>query len=267
MARRRPPEEHQNHEAWAIPYGDLITLLLAFFVVMYAMSSVNEGKYRVLSNALNSAFRGAPESPSPIQLGRPQSGATPGPAFSVVPQGMIEQRPAALPDAGHSAQSQAQLRQVSGAIETAMSDLIRRGLVGVTSDGTTVHVDIRTDLLFPSGSATLTSEAVRVIDSLGQVLGEFPNDIDVEGHTDNVPISTAAFPSNWELSAARAASVVHLLTNSGVDAARLTVTGRGEFRPIQSNDTVEGRMANRRVVVVVSSAADAALPQAFSAAN
>jgi chemotaxis protein MotB len=116
-----------------------------------------------------------------------------------------------------------------------------------------VEVEIRTDILFPSGVATLSAHATQVLEQLAATLKPFPNPIRVEGHTDNRPISTRAFPSNWELSAARAASVVHLFTQQGIDPARLAVIGLGEYRPARSNDTAEGRNANRRVLLVILS--------------
>jgi chemotaxis protein MotB len=263
MARKHKHEEHANHEAWAIPYGDLITLLLAFFVVMYAMSSVNEGKYRVLSDSLVAAFSGAPRTIEPIQVGEKQAGPGIDPTISMVqlptidgqPQSSLQpiaaaQRTVAPRDA---AQQSDGLESVANEVEQSMSDLIDRELIVVRRHGNWVEVEIRTDILFPSGVATLSPPAEQVLSQLAATLMPFPNAIRVEGHTDNRPISTAAFPSNWELSAARAASVVHLFTRAGMDPARLAVIGLGENRPAQSNGTPEGRNANRRVLLVILS--------------
>jgi chemotaxis protein MotB len=262
MARRHKHEEHANHEAWAIPYGDLITLLLAFFVVMYAMSSVNEGKYRVLSDSLVAAFQGAPKTMEPIQVGEKQLGPGAELAISITRQPMIETEPrrAIAPIAmaqttmpsDPAAQSE-ELAGVANEVEQSMSDLIDRELVTVRRHGNWVEVEIKTDILFPSGVATLSPAAEQVLQQLAETLKPFPNAIRVEGHTDNRPISTSAFPSNWELSAARAASVVHLFTRAGMDPARLAVIGLGENRPSQSNSTAQGRNANRRVVLVILS--------------
>jgi chemotaxis protein MotB len=112
---------------------------------------------------------------------------------------------------------------------------------------------MRTDILFPSGSARLADDAVNIIERLGGVLAPFPNPIRVEGHTDNKPIKTAVFYSNWELSAARAGSVVRVLSTHGVAPDRLAVIGYGEQRPLMPNDTADGRNANRRVVIVILS--------------
>jgi chemotaxis protein MotB len=114
-----------------------------------------------------------------------------------------------------------------------------------------LEIEINADILFPSGAGEFAPAAEPVLDKLAEVLKPFPNPIRVEGHTDDRPIRTAAFPSNWELSAARAASVVHQFMRQGVDPLRLEIVGFGEFHPRQGNDTTEGRNANRRVVVLV----------------
>jgi chemotaxis protein MotB len=260
MGRRHKHEEHANHEAWAIPYGDLITLLLAFFVVMYAMSSVNEGKYRVLSDSLVAAFNGAPKTLEPIQVGEKQMGPGAELAINIARQPMIESQSrrsiapiamAQLPMPPDPAAQSEELAGVANEVEQSMSDLIDRELVTVRRHGKWVEVEIKTDILFPSGVATLSPAAEQVLQQLAETLKPFPNAIRVEGHTDNRPISTSAFPSNWELSAARAASVVHLFTRAGMDPARLAVIGLGENRPAQSNATAEGRNANRRVLLVI----------------
>jgi chemotaxis protein MotB len=278
MARRHKHEEHVNHEAWAIPYGDLITLLLAFFVVMYAMSSVNEGKYRILSDSLAAAFRGSPRTIEPIQVGEKQVGSGADITMTIVQQAMLDGQPRSMlepspirasdivhkdsrqaSEAEYEAQSQnteqavRELETVASEVERAMAHLIQERLIVVRRHGLWVEVEIRTDILFPSGVAELSAAAVRVLEQLAATLKPFPNPIRVEGHTDNRPINTRAFPSNWELSSARAASVVHLFTRAGIEPKRLAVIGLGEYRPAQSNATAEGRNANRRVLLVVLS--------------
>jgi chemotaxis protein MotB len=114
-----------------------------------------------------------------------------------------------------------------------------------------LEIEINADILFPSGAAGFASSAEPVLDKLAEVLKPFPNPIRVEGHTDDRPVHTASYPSNWELSAARAASVVHEFTKAGIDPLRLEIVGFGEFHPRQSNATQEGRNANRRVAILV----------------
>lgn len=249
MARRKPHEEHQNHESWAIPYGDLVTLLLAFFVVMYSISQVNEGKYRVLSDSLNAAFRGTPTTTEPIQVGQS--------AASTVAAPMVQ-----MPDE----LKMMAMRQLAQQAEAAMDPLIRQGLVDVAGEGGKLSIAIRSDILFASGSAAPSVESREVITLLGKVLGDFPVQVRVEGHTDNVPVSSGPFPSNWELSAARAASVVHLLIAGGVSPERLAAVGYAEHHPVLPNVTPDGRNANRRVVLQVE-AGDAALPSTVTAAT
>ncbi len=132
-----------------------------------------------------------------------------------------------------------------------MQSLIDAKLVTVRRDNLWLEIEINADILFPSGSGEFAPAAEPVLDKLAEVLKPFPNPIRVEGHTDDRPIRTGEFPSNWELSAARAASVVHQFTKQGVDPLRLEIVGFGEFHPRQPNDTAEGRNANRRVVVLV----------------
>jgi chemotaxis protein MotB len=274
--RRKKHEEHANHEAWAIPYGDLMTLLLAFFVVMYAISSVNAGKYRVVSDSLFAAFRGVPRSMQPIQVGEKQVGTGADLNTTVVQQAMLEgkaqSRLAPVPVAvglaksggnGNSpitgalppqaAAAATALTRVADEVARAMDQLVRKDMVTVRRSDFWIEVEMRTDILFPSGSARLADDAVNIIERLGGVLAPFPNPIRVEGYTDNKPIKTAVFYSNWELSAARAGSVVRVLSTHGVSPERLAVIGYGEQRPLQPNETADGRNANRRVVVVILS--------------
>jgi chemotaxis protein MotB len=245
MARRRKHEEHANHEAWAIPYGDLVTLLLAFFVVMYAISSVNAGKYRVVSDALSAAFRGQPQTDQPVPVGQRAARAD----TAAPPQAI--QAPSIIPPSPPSMQNAAELENIARSVEQTLANLVMQEQVIVRNQGGWVEVEIRNDILFGSGSATLATSAEPIIGLLADVLRDVPNPVRVEGHTDNVPIRTAMFPSNWELSAARAASVVRLLSARGLPPSRLAVLGLGEFRPVAANDTAEGRNANRRVLVVI----------------
>jgi chemotaxis protein MotB len=214
----------------------------------------------VLSDSLVAAFNGAPKTLEPIQVGEKQMGPGAELAINIARQPMIESQSrrsiapiamAQLPMPPDPAGQSEELAGVANEVEQSMSDLIDRELVTVRRHGKWVEVEIKTDILFPSGVATLSPAAEQVLQQLAETLKPFPNAIRVEGHTDNRPISTSAFPSNWELSAARAASVVHLFTRAGMDPARLAVIGLGENRPAQSNATAEGRNANRRVLLVI----------------
>jgi chemotaxis protein MotB len=255
MARKKKHEEHMNHEAWAIPYGDLVTLLFALFTVMYAMSSVNEGKFRVLSDAMIAAFNGSPKSMRPVNLGEPEQGkGGDKPLIGITPTALIKVNTQSNP----SPPAIAPIQEASGSlirmerqVQDAMRALIDAKLITVRRENMWLEIEINTDILFPSGSGAFSTAAEPVLDKLAEVLKPFPNPIRVEGHTDDRPIHTGAFPSNWELSAARAASVVHQFTKQGIDPLRLEIVGFGEFHPRQPNDSNEGRNANRRVAVLV----------------
>jgi chemotaxis protein MotB len=265
MARKKKHEEHVNAEAWAIPYGDLVTLLFALFTVMYAMSSVNEGKFRVLSDSMIAAFNGAPKSTQPVNIGDKQSGkGGEKPLVGILPtvlikirderstpQGDLTPRDPTKTEGTNSADLPGALIRMERQVQDAMQALIDAKLVTVRRENMWLEIEINTDILFPSGAAAFTTAAEPVLDKLAEVLKPFPNPIRVEGHTDDRPIRTASFPSNWELSAARAASVVHQFTKQGIDPLRLEIVGFGEFHPRQPNDSNEGRNANRRVAILV----------------
>ncbi len=277
MSRKKRSEEHENHERWLVSYADFITLLFAFFVVMYSISSVNEGKYRVLSDSIVAAFREPARSLQPVQVGdvsrRPvQSDSVMGrskPVIELFPLPLPEQfkdpsdAEKLRPDAEtrrDQAQQQgidAASQQLADSIESAMEELVDDGLIQVRRDKRWIEVEINTSILFPSGSAVLSGQAQPVLRQLAKKLRPLSNIIHVEGFTDNVPINNFEFISNWELSAARAASVVHLFTRLGIDPQRMAAVGYGEYRPAASNDTAEGRARNRRVVLVIMSGADA----------
>jgi chemotaxis protein MotB len=208
----------------------------------------------------------------PVQVGEKQVGSGADVKTTLVEQGMMQGQPRSmlapvpvktgLPDtaevekaqvnARQSARSKA-LQQVADQVARAMDDLVKANMVVVRRTDFWIEVEIKTDILFPSASAQLEPGAVGVIEKLGEALAPFPNPIRVEGHTDNRPIKTVAFISNWELSAARAGSVVRVLASKGVGPERLAVIGYGENRPMSANDTAEGRNGNRRVVVVILS--------------
>ena len=281
MARKPKHEEHENHERWLISYADFITLLFAFFVVMYSVSSINEGKYRVLSDALVASFRSSARSVEPIQVGElSKSSKVPG-----LIKGLVDQKgsnhqydqksispfkiekadtgskgQAAPPDSGDNVakgKGKEAIDKMADALERSMSKLIQQDLIAVRRNDLWVEVEIKTSILYPSGSAVLQQEALPILNEIANILKDFPNPIRVEGFTDSVPINTVAFPSNWELSAGRAASVVHLFTKAGVEPRRMAAIGFGEYRPIGDNSTPEGRNKNRRVVVLILESASA----------
>ncbi len=262
MARKKKPEEHENHERWLVSYADFITLLFAFFVVMYALSSVNEGKYRVLSDALIAAFRSAPKSFEPIQVGepmkaphdimqdvRPQASAVEAIRVPIRQQAQVKAH-TGLPAEGSK---NPEMEQISSQLEVALGALIDKNLISIHKTANWLEVEITSSILYDSGTALLTASAIPVLQEIARIIRDYPNALRVEGFTDNQAIDTPMYPSNWELSAGRAASVVHLFSDEGVDPFRMSAIGYAEYRPKADNSTEEGRRANRRVVVVILS--------------
>ncbi|MBB1125784.1 flagellar motor protein MotD [Thiospirillum jenense] len=276
MGHRKRHEDHPNHEAWAIPYADLLTLLLAFFVVMYAISAVDAGKYRVMSNSLLEAF-GVQVQTDVIEAGDP----------SISPDVIVDDKtkrtlmpmeierratefwhlnkPTDVDSqttellAEGSMEEQLVDREgirlaiadIADEIEDSLSTLIEDDVIKVHRESYWLEIEINTNLLFPSGSAVIAEAARPVLVEVAHILANRPLRIHVEGHTDDVPISSSVFPSNWELSSGRAASVVHLFAENGINPRYMVAMGYGEFQPVANNTDAEGRARNRRVAVVV----------------
>ncbi|MBT5231544.1 MAG: flagellar motor protein MotD [Methylococcales bacterium] len=273
MARRKREEEPENHERWLVSYADFITLLFAFFVVMYSISAVNEGKYRVLSDSLSSTFSNdsnPPSGPDHIQIGE----VTAGDAMDLLNEGVSladlpfdmevpeeeletdvepedEVDEVAEAEAKAELQAEEALSELSEEVEKAMSPFIDQNLVDVKKNKYWLEIEMKSRLLFTSGKARLSRQALQPLQQIAKILQPMKNPVFIEGYTDDIPIKTLAFPSNWELSAARAASVVNLFGRLGIDSQRLAAIGYGEFRPIADNKTNDGRDKNRRVSIIV----------------
>lgn len=248
MARKRREEEHENHERWLVSYADFITLLFAFFVVMYGVSSVNEGKYKVLSSSLTNAFRNTG------QLGEQPVAIMP--AGSTIAAGSIinvDKASETRKVEEKKKEKQAQMKSVANRIMEALQPLVAQGKVRLLETSRGVTIEINDSILFPAGQAALQPASSNAMGAIAQVLVSTDFPITIEGHTDNVPIATPQFPSNWELSAMRATTVLRLFNASGVGAERLTAIGYGETRPLETNTSVEGRARNRRVSILIDS--------------
>ncbi len=251
MARRRKhEEEHENHERWLVSYADFITLLFAFFVVMYSLSSINEGKYRVLSDSLVAAFRNVNLNTTGQQIVLPPvTGAVSKPA----PPAVVTRTPEEEALEERRKAEVARMRNVAEDIRRVLEPLTRDGHVTVSEGAHGVKVEINASVLFAPGDATLGEPAITALRAVADVLAGATFPITIEGHTDNLPISTVRFPSNWELSAVRASSVVRLFVEAGVDPMRLKAAGYGDQRPLADNLTEEGRARNRRVTILIES--------------
>lgn len=252
MARRRKGEdEHENHERWLVSYADFITLLFAFFVVMYSLSSINEGKYRVLSDSLVTAFRnvtvtetGSPDMVAPV--------IQPIPLPIPMPPRQADSPERRQAEARRAEQVQ-RMRSMADSIRDVLEPLTRSGQVTVTEGAHGISVQINASVLFAPGEATLGPAASTPLRAVAQVLAGADFPVKVEGHTDNIPIANFRFPSNWELSSARASSVVRLFIEAGVNPGRLTAAGYSDQRPIAENINEEGRARNRRVTILIES--------------
>jgi chemotaxis protein MotB len=245
--RRKGEEEHENHERWLVSYADFITLLFAFFVVMYALSSINEGKYRILSDSISAAFRNIPGNASGAM---PQINPN---APLPVTHPFLKPQPANLKTDPARERNRELLRNKAREIKEALAPLVEQGQVRVTEGALGISVEINASVLFESGEARLQVPAIVALTTVGQIMATTDFPITVEGHTDNAPINSPLFPSNWELSTSRAASVVRLFIDTGVDPRRLTASGYAEQRPLADNATVEGRQRNRRVSINLES--------------
>ena len=244
MARKRREEEHENHERWLVSSADFITLLFAFFVVMYAVSSVNEGKYKVLSNSLTNAFKNVTGQPGGQPIAVIQ-GAQVIPVKPIAkPDKLVEQK---------KGEQRQKMKNVASDIMEALQPLVAQGKVRLLETSRGVTIEINDSVLFPAGQAKLQPASGSAMLAIAQVLAASDFPITIEGHTDNIPIATAQFPSNWELSAMRATTVLRLFNDGGVGAERLTAIGYGETRPLETNTTPEGRARNRRVSILIDS--------------
>lgn len=245
MPRRELSEDSIRNDRWVISYADFITLLFAFFVVMYGISSVNEEKYKELSEALSGVFVGV----------NPQLGSGEGNQDSGLGLFIGGKTDVDAPEVTVAPPDQEEtdaLKALQEELEVNFFQMISAGDVRVTGNDLWLSIELRSSYLFQSGGAIPVIEADLILEKIANALKGRGNPIHVEGFTDNERITTDAYPSNWELSAARAAAVVRLLGQFGVEPERMAAVGYGEHQPAYSNRTAEGRRLNRRVVIVVS---------------
>jgi len=234
-----------------VSYADFITLLFAFFVVMYSISQVNTAKYRVLSSSLVSAFKNSPSVNAQVAPAMQVDASSKGQAKSAPASVAQVLELKQIMEVRRRQQQAEKLKVIAKSMLKAMASLIKDGQVSVTQSERGVAIEINASALFASGQAVLEPGAVKTLRVVGQELAQIPNMIQVEGFTDNTPINTPVFPSNWELSTARASSVVRLLAESGAAPERFIAVGYGEFRPSATNSTPEGRSRNRHVTVTI----------------
>jgi len=250
MARKRIKVQGPSHERWLISYADFITLMFAFFVVLYGISSVNEGKYKILASNLIGVFNAPPTSSDPIQIGDVARQIPVTEKRIIIKPNQVAQQ-----ETSDSLSKEADMPKLKERFEQGFEGLLKQGIMSLEGSEDWLEITLGSEVLFSTGGAQPTRKAEDIIADVAMILGNYTNPIQVEGHTDNVPIFNKEFRSNWELSAARAASVVRQLQDEGLEPSRLAAVGYGEFQPMVVNSTPLQRRKNRRVVLLVSRSA------------
>lgn len=228
MALKKKPENPPpGAPLWMTSYGDMVTQILIFFVMLFTFSSIDAARFRELAISLQSAFKGG------------TGVLTGGQSITVETLGPTRANLTQLTEAMHQIMNIVESSGLKGAVEANISE---RGLV----------ISIKDSTFFDLGKAELKPRSKQILDNIGRALKNLPNQIRIEGHTDNLPINTPQFPSNWELSTARATTVLrYLVEHVGLSPEKMSAVGYGEYRPLFPNDTEEHRAKNRRVDIVV----------------
>jgi chemotaxis protein MotB len=245
MNKPHKEEEHENDERWLLTYADLITLLMVFFVVMYALSKADSAKFSALSQSMAVAFGSPKGSVIPMpEVGTSRSSKKRAPRAESAEKGL------------HGAAAEdSKLKNVAKAIEEMIRERGLQDMIWLdgSADGRKLTIRLRDSVLFDRGGAVLTPDAEDLIVRLGGVLKDIGMRVNVSGHTDDIPIRSGAYQSNWQLSTARSTAVIeNLIERLGFPAPLLSASGYGEFHPIAPNDSVENRAKNRRVEFVIT---------------
>ena len=242
MARKKrgKPHDEELNEAWLLPYSDLMTLLLALFIALFAMSQTDASKMQALAQAFTAAFN----------MGGPSFFSGMGPTTA------MPNTPTTASDSTNAAymQENENLREAQEKIEQYVKENNLQDQVSTELSEEGLMIRLKEKALFASGSAALQDQAEQIVPVIAAILSSLPERVTISGHTDNMPIATAQFPSNWELSSARAVSLMRGLMGAqpSLNPARFSALGYSEYRPIASNDTEEGRAQNRRVEVFIA---------------
>ncbi len=245
MAKRKEEAPPAGAPAWMSTYGDMVTLLLCFFVLLFAMSTIDVAKFQAL-------VASAQGTPTIIEGGARDSIA------DLLGSGIMEMPriDTSINQSREKAkQAQEELKQMASQFKTYFAQNQQASQIEVKVADESIIISFPDGILFDLGKAQLRPEALAVLDIVAGEIGNYPdNDVVIEGHTDNLPINTVQFPSNWDLSSARAISVgKYFINQKGIDPARISAVGRGEYQPLDTNTTPEGRARNRRVEIKVKS--------------
>ncbi|MEH7273223.1 flagellar motor protein MotB [Neobacillus vireti] len=237
--KRAFTSEQDDHvdESWLIPYADLLTLLLALFIVLYAASTVDKEKYQSLMESFQSELTGT-------KIESVHAGLSPNPSSQQPEVGLPE-------EVVKGESNDKELDVLRQQLESYINNNSLQDMVSLQETEKGIEVSLKDVILFDSGRANLKENSYQTLNGLVGLINTVPNQISIEGHTDNVPAHNTVYKSNWELSAARAASVLHYFESQSVQASRLQFSGFGEYQPLYPNDSVENRQSNRRVTVVI----------------
>jgi chemotaxis protein MotB len=243
---KRFEEEHEEHvdESWLIPYADILTLLLALFIVLFASSEIDKTKFQSIMESFKSEFTGT-------EIQNEQKG------LSISKKGEEDKTPAEMTEQSQNSDpstnevEDAELDNLKARLEQYVVANNLQAVVTLQDTRRGVEIALKDVLLFDSGKAVLKESSFTILDAFIVLFQSIPNPISIEGHTDNVPIGNAAYSSNWELSSARAVSVLHYFASKNISENRMQFTGHGEFEPLFPNDTEVNRQANRRVNIVI----------------
>lgn len=234
MNKKAQEAEPENAERWVLSYADLVTLLLGFFIILFASADVNAQKFQLLARGLSEAFN--------VDVKAGADGTSP----------LFDGGSGFLTEASARSLIATDLEAIRSAIDSGTASIGRVGEIVVSQDEDRIVIRLSDNLLFPPASADIRSSALPLLAIVARALQDVDEEIRVEGHTDNVPVNTARYPSNWELSSSRATAVLRYLTETGdLPASRIFAAGYGEFRPAATNLTPEGRAVNRRADIVV----------------
>jgi len=246
---RRKQESHENHERWLVSYADFITLLFAFFVVMFATSQTDKNKAQAVADSVKKALEGESfKSVVSVILGGTISDKGQGNAQRKGPGG-------AMPAAKSAPEpSNAQIAELLPSLKVLTQQLeqeIKSGKLQISMGARGLTISFTQAALFPSGEDVIAPDTYGSIRKIAAAINDIPNPVRMEGHTDAVPIHNSRFRSNWELSAARSIALLELLTSFGVSKDRLSIAGYADTSPVDDNETAEGRQKNRRVNIVI----------------
>jgi len=244
MARRkfrRAEEPKPDLMRWLLTYADMITLLMVFFIILYSMSAINPARFQEMQEAFSSVFTGGN-----FTIFDTRGGGGAGVLQGLTPGQRVQSNRGGR-NAGTGGQSLLRNQAVS-----SLQNLVKAGKVKVIPTENGFAISLVSDLFFASASAALNADAMPVLQQISDFLGQIPNSVVVEGHTDNIPPDAVRWPGgNWQLAAERSVAVLQTLEDYGVPTERLSSSSYGSTRPVQSNNTEEGRSFNRRVDIVI----------------